>query len=60
MSNSLLLTQFMLQLALQMQATSMLLNKTQSEKREPTDEELNSLAGLDDAARARLQAAIDA
>jgi hypothetical protein len=59
-NNLLLLTSTLLDLGLKIVQATALLQRTQAEGREPTDAEMLSMSGLDDAARARLQAAIDA
>lgn len=58
--NALLITQLLLEITKQAQGFAGLLAKAQAEGRDVTDEELNSLVSADDAARARLQALIDA
>lgn len=60
MGNALLLTQLLLQAATQVQQFGALLAKAHAEGRDVTDVELDALVSADDAARARLQALIDA
>lgn len=60
MNNAILLTQLLLQAATQVQQFGALLAKAHAEGRDVTDAELDALASADDAARARLQALIDA
>lgn len=60
MGNVLLLTQLLLQVTTQAQQFSQLLAKAHAEGRDVTDAELDALVSADDAARARLQALIDA
>lgn len=47
------------ELTARLQLVNALLQKAHSEGRDITDEELASVAGMDDAAKARLQKAID-
>jgi hypothetical protein len=60
MDNALLLTQLLLQATTQVQQLGALLAKAHAEGRDVTDDELNALVAADDAAKARLQALIDA
>lgn len=58
--NALLVTQLLLQAATQVQQFGALLAKAHAEGRDVTDAELDALVSADDAAKARLQALIDA
>lgn len=58
MNNALILLQVLTQLTLQTQQIAALLQKTQSEGRKPTDEEMAALVSGDDQAQATLDAAI--
>jgi hypothetical protein len=60
MGNALALVTVLLQLGQQVQAISALLAKAHTEGRDVTAEELDGLFAADAAARAQLQAAIDA
>lgn len=60
MGNALLLTQLLLQATTQVQQFGALLAKAHAEGRDVTEAELDECVGKDDAARARLQALIDA
>lgn len=60
MNNALVLTQLLLQATTQVQQFGALLAKAHAEGRDVTDDELNALVSADDAAKARLQALIDA
>jgi hypothetical protein len=60
MGNTAVLIDLMLGWALKAAEIGTLLQKTQAEGREPTDDELNALFASDDAARVALQAKIDA
>jgi hypothetical protein len=59
-ANLLLVTQLLLQASTQVQQFGGLLAKAHAEGRDVTDDELNALVAADDAAKARLQALIDA
>lgn len=57
-SNALVLTQLLIQLLSQAQSIGQLLRTARAEDRDVTDEELDTLAGNDDAVRAALDAEI--
>jgi len=60
MTNALVLVQLLTQGLTQLQGFGALLAKAHSEGRDVTDAELDACTAADDAARARLQALIDA
>jgi len=60
MGNALVLVQLLLQATTQVQQFGALLAKAHAEGRDVTDAELDTLVAADDAAKARLQALIDA
>lgn len=60
MGNALVLVQLLLQATTQVQQFGALLAKAHAEGRDVTDDELNGLVSADDAAKARLDALIQA
>ena len=60
MGNAAILVDMLLSMALKGAEVATLLQKTRAENREPTDAEIDAFFASDDAARAALQAKIDA
>lgn len=59
-TNALVVTNMLLDLLMKAQTVSVALQRAHSEGRDLTDAEMQQFVAVDDAARARLQAAIDA
>jgi hypothetical protein len=60
MNGALALTSLMIELITQAQQIGMLIQKARAENRDISDEEMDALVGIDNAAKIRLQAAISA